>query len=74
MPGVRRHQSGPWQSARGGGSHADENRAPDDGEAKPKSIDESHRGRREDFGFGLKPAISMRSAWDRLRAMFSMMS
>ena len=29
---------------------------------------------REDFGFGLKPAFSMRSAWDRFRAMFSMMS
>ena len=43
MPGVRRHQSGPRQGTRGGGSHADENRAPDDGEAKPESIDESHR-------------------------------
>ena len=30
--------------------------------------------RREDFGFGLKPALSMRSALDRLRAIFSMMS
>ena len=30
--------------------------------------------RREDFDFGRKPAISMRSAWDRLRAIFSMMS
>jgi hypothetical protein len=28
--------------ARGGDSHADENRAQDDGDAKPKSIDESH--------------------------------
>jgi hypothetical protein len=42
MPGVCRHQSGPRQGTRGGGSHPDENRAPDDGHAKPTSIDESH--------------------------------